>query len=39
MEPKSGSGREEKKAEIPSPRGKILQFAGKMRANNLEGDR
>ena len=38
MEPKNGSGREEKKTAVPS-RGKILQFAGKMRASDLEGDR
>ena len=39
MEPKNGSGREEKKAEVPSPRENILQFAGKMRARSLERDR
>ncbi len=38
MEPKNGSGKEEKKTVVPS-RGKILQFAGKMRARNLEGVR
>jgi integrase len=38
MEPKTGSVREEGKIAVPS-RGKILQFAGKMRASNLEGDR
>jgi integrase len=37
MEPKNGSGKEEKKTVVPS-RGKILQFAGKMRANGLGGD-
>src|SRR6476646_10808028 len=35
MEPKNGSRREEKKAVVPL-RGKILLFAGKMRARNLE---
>jgi hypothetical protein len=36
MEPKKGSGREEKKTAVP-PRGKILQFAGKMRASDFGG--
>jgi hypothetical protein len=38
MEPKNGSGREEGKTAVSS-RGRILQFVGKMRASNLEGDR
>jgi hypothetical protein len=39
MEPKNGSGREENQTTAVPSRGKILQFAGKMRASNLEGDR
>jgi integrase len=38
MEAESKEQREEGKKAVP-PRGKILQFAGKMRASNLEGDR
>ena len=37
MERRSASEGEEKKKEVP-PRGKLLQFAGKMRANGLGGD-
>ncbi|QNI32817.1 site-specific integrase [Alloacidobacterium dinghuense] len=37
MERRSASEGEEKKKEVP-PRGKLLQFAGKMRANSLGGN-
>jgi hypothetical protein len=39
IEPKNGSGREENQTTMVPSRGKILQFAGKMRASYLEGDR
>ena len=39
IEPKNGSGREENQTTVLPSRGKILPFAGKMRASYLEGDR
>ncbi|MGD0941149.1 MAG: hypothetical protein ABR905_15705 [Terracidiphilus sp.] len=39
MKPKDGSGGEENRTPAVPSRGKILQFAGKMRASDLEGNR